>query len=363
MRARDFILLAFVCLLWGANLPLTRWVAEEVPPLFNATLRFAGTALLLLPLLRRRPPQFGRVIAVGLFMGGLQFSLQYVGVSMATASASAIAAQLGLPFTVILSAAILKEALSLRQIAGLALGIGGVVVTAYDPASFGFSTGLLLVVASAFCVSIAMVLMKGLSGVGALELQAWAGLVSLAPAGLASALLERDQWHAFLGAGPPRWIAILYSILLSSILGQALFYGLIRRNPVSVVTPLMLMTPLWAIAIGVMALGERLDGRTLAGAIATLGGVGLIAISIGRQPRVRLDSGEEGLCQKVFRMPRRIVGDFANDSVASLFVEGARLEAVCLEGGRVCSIGTGETLGGGKQSTAVPPSAKSLLDE
>jgi O-acetylserine/cysteine efflux transporter len=295
VSVRDFGLLAVVCLLWGANLPLTRWVAADVPPLFNATLRFAGTALLLLPLLRRRPPQLGRVMAVGLFMGGLQFSLQYVGVSLASASASAIAAQLGLPFTVILSAVVLKERVSPRQAAGLVLGIGGVVMTAYDPASLGFSPGLLLVIASAFCVSVAMVLMKRLSGVGALELQAWAGCVSLLPVGLASALLEHDQWHALGVAGPAKWLGILYSILFSSIVGQALFYGLVRRNEVSLVTPLMLMTPLWAIAIGVLALGETLDARTLAGAAATLAGVGLIAASIGR--RSSLDPLDQ--CRKV----------------------------------------------------------------
>lgn len=282
MKPRDLLLLALVCLLWGANLPLTRWVAADVPPLFTATLRFAGTALFLFPLLRRRPAQPGRVIAVGLFMGGLQFSLQYLGVSMASASASAIAAQLGLPFTLLLSAIFLKERVSFSQLAGVALGIGGVAITAYDPATLGVSPGLILVIASAFCVSVGMVLMKRLKGVGALELQAWAGCVSVVPTALASAVIEHGQWHALVSAGPAKWAGILYSVALSSIAGQAIFYGIVRRNDVSNVTPLMLMTPLWAIAIGVIALGETLDLRTIIGASVTLTGVSLIALSMSR---------------------------------------------------------------------------------
>lgn len=49
----------------------------------------------------------------------------------------------------------------------------------------------------------------------------------------------------------------------------------------------MLMTPLWAIAMGVASLGEMLDARTITGAVATLGGVGLIAVSMGRSDTER----------------------------------------------------------------------------
>ena len=45
------MLLFFICLAWGLNLVLTRWVVTDlqVPPLFFAAVRFAGVALFLIP--------------------------------------------------------------------------------------------------------------------------------------------------------------------------------------------------------------------------------------------------------------------------------------------------------------------------
>ena len=47
MNFRDFLLLFGVCLVWGLNIVLTRWVVADmqVPPLFFAAVRFAGVAL------------------------------------------------------------------------------------------------------------------------------------------------------------------------------------------------------------------------------------------------------------------------------------------------------------------------------
>ncbi len=49
-----------------------------------------------------------------------------------------------------------------------------------------------------------------------------------------------------------------------------------RLNALSLVIQLTLMSPVWAIVIGVVALGETLDGRVLAGAASTLGGLLII---------------------------------------------------------------------------------------
>ena len=44
MSFRDFILLFAVCLVWGLNIVVTRWVVADigVPPIFFAGIRFAG---------------------------------------------------------------------------------------------------------------------------------------------------------------------------------------------------------------------------------------------------------------------------------------------------------------------------------
>ena len=57
MNFRDFALLFAVCLVWGLNIVVTRWVVADagVPPIFFAAVRFAGIALVLAPFLRPLP--------------------------------------------------------------------------------------------------------------------------------------------------------------------------------------------------------------------------------------------------------------------------------------------------------------------
>lgn len=272
MKLRDFALLALACLLWGANLPLTRWITADLPPLFAATLRFAGTALLLAGFLRRLPPQPVRTALVGLCLGGLQFALQYAGVARAPASAVAIVAQLSLPFTVLLSVLVLRDRVTAPRAAGTIAAMIGIGLIVYDPTRLGWSAGLLLTAGSALSLAVGAVLMKRLE-IGAFQLQAWSAVVSVVPVGTASALLEHRQWQALADVGPPRWAALLYSIVFASIVGQAIYYGVVRRNDLSLVMPLTLMTPIWAILIGVTMLGEVLSPRAVTGAAITFAGL------------------------------------------------------------------------------------------
>ncbi|HBH90933.1 MAG TPA: EamA/RhaT family transporter, partial [Hyphomonadaceae bacterium] len=59
MPIRDFGLLFLVCMVWGLNVIVTRWVFlnSDVQPVFYAALRFGLIALVLLPILFRRVPK------------------------------------------------------------------------------------------------------------------------------------------------------------------------------------------------------------------------------------------------------------------------------------------------------------------
>ena len=121
MALRDFLLLALVCLFWGLNFVVSKWVIEDTPPLFYAALRFGLIALVLAPWLFPAPRQMGRVIAVGLLMGGLNFAFLFLGLKLSEPSAAAVTVQLGVPFTTILSMIFLGETIGWRRAAGIAL--------------------------------------------------------------------------------------------------------------------------------------------------------------------------------------------------------------------------------------------------
>jgi O-acetylserine/cysteine efflux transporter len=277
VRLADLALLVLCCVVWGINLPLTRLLVGEIPPVAAAALRFAGIALVLLPLLRTIPKQWGTVLLVGLSIGGLHFALLFLGLASAPASAVAIVGQIGLPMVTILSVIFLKEQVHARRMIGMALAFVGVLVVLWKPGGFTLAAGLLFVVASAFVGSAGSILMKRMEPMPALQLQAWVGVVSIAPLALLSAVTETGQMEAITSAPLWAWAALAFSVLVVSIFGHSVYYQLLKRYDVTLLAPLTLLTPIVAVTTGIVALGEPVSWQLLAGGAITLLGVGLVA--------------------------------------------------------------------------------------
>lgn len=285
MSVRDFGLLTLICLLWGFNLVLTRAVVLDVPPLFYAALRFAVIALVLMPLLLPVPKQWGRVIAVGMCVGALNFVLLFLALQQGTASSVAIAGQLGLPFTTILSMLFLGEKVGWRRGLGMGLAFAGVVLIAYDPRTFGFSLGVILSALCALIGSIGGILMKRMEPLAPLRMQGWIGLVSVPLPLVLTLTLEHGQWAGVAAFGWPAFLlALLFSVFAVSMFGHGQFYSLWQRYDATLLSPLTLMTPVFAVILGVVLLHERFTAQMWVGAAIALFGVGLVAV----RPNLRL---------------------------------------------------------------------------
>src|SRR5689334_10905195 len=130
MKPGDFGLLAAVCLAWALNLVVTRWAVTElsIPPLFFACVRVGLVAIVLSPFLLPAPRQIGRVFLIAMGMAGLQFGLLFTGLSTASASVAAVIGQLGVPFTTILSIAILGEQIGWKRSVGIIMSFLGVMI-------------------------------------------------------------------------------------------------------------------------------------------------------------------------------------------------------------------------------------------
>jgi O-acetylserine/cysteine efflux transporter len=286
LTVRDFLLLALICLIWGLNLVVTRWVvAEGAPPLFYAFLRFALIAALLIPFLMPIPKQWGTVGLVGLCVGGLNFALLFLALKHGTASSVAIAGQLGLPFTTILSMLFLGESVRWRRGLGMTLAFIGVLIIAYKPGAMSLSLGVMLAAGAALAGSIGGVVMKRMAPVPVFQLQAWVALVSLPLVAPLTLAFETDQVASTLALGWGFWLALAFSVLAVSIFGHGMFYRLLQKYEVTLISPLTLMTPVWAVVFGVLALGEPFDAQLALGSGVALAGVGLIAV----RPNIRLD--------------------------------------------------------------------------
>ena len=129
--ARDLGLLVAITLIWGLNLVVSKFGLEELPPLVFSALRFAVVAACTFPFLRVIRGRMGAMVVAALLAGGLNFALLFAGLALAeNVSAVAIASQLTVPFTTLLSVGLLGETVRWRRWSGIALSFTGVLVNA-----------------------------------------------------------------------------------------------------------------------------------------------------------------------------------------------------------------------------------------
>lgn len=280
MTFRDFALLFCVCLVWGLNIVITRWVVADagIAPIFFAAVRFLGIALVLLPFLRPIPKNLGMLFLISMGIGAAHFALLFMGLANAEASAVSVVGQLGVPFSTLMSMAFLGETIGWRRGLGIMMAFAGALLISVDPTSISLSIGLLYVVASALIGSAAGILMKRMPAIPAMQLQAWVGLFSFLPLFVLSALVEPPQWASFAAGGWGVWAATAFAVIGVSIFGHGGFYTLIKKYDISLLSPLTLMTPIWGVVFGIVLLGEQLSLTLVVGAAISLGGVLVIAV-------------------------------------------------------------------------------------
>ena len=269
----------FMGFLWGIQVAAVKVGAAQLPPLLMVGLRFVLIGALLAPFVRWPNRAELRVIGwIALFMGGLHFGLVYLGISRLDASTAAICFQLGPPFSVLVAWGWLGEKAGGVTLAGLALAFAGVVLLAGGPGEHQDLLGMMLIAVAMLAFAIGTAITRRFGQFRPIELNAWTAILTAPQILLASLVLEHGQLAAMAAADWRAWSAVVYTALSGGMIGFWLWYWLLARYPVAQVVPFTLLAPLFAVAAGMLALGERPGPSLWIGGALTLSGVALIQL-------------------------------------------------------------------------------------
>ncbi len=275
----DLLLALLVNVAWALNFLVGKAGVEYFTPLLFSTLRFAVLLLLLLPWLRWQSGKMRQILQISIVLGVLHFSMIFIGLDASgDISSVAIAAQLYVPFSALLAVVWLGERLDRWRVAGIASAFAGVMVIGFDPTVFAHLDALAWIIGAAIAMAVATILMRRLSGVSALTLQAWVGAVATPSQLLMSLLLEQGQMEALRTADGFYFALPIYSAIGASLVGHGVLYYLLTRYPVSLITPLLLLSPVLAVLLGVLFWGDQPTWKLLLGGSMTLAGVAIVTL-------------------------------------------------------------------------------------
>lgn len=294
---RDSTLAIFVMVIWGYNFVVAKTGLAELPPIFMMGLRFALSALLLVPFVTMPRGRMKEVAALSVTLGAAHFSMMFTGLKTVDASTAAIAVQLQVPFSALLATVLLADPPGWRRTAGMVVAFGGVVLIAGEPRFEGTLWALGLVIGAAFVWAVGNVQVKKMGGIDEMALLAWMSVMAAPQLFLISFLLEDGQIAAAQAATWRGWGAVAYQAVAVVAISYGIWYRLLARHSVSAAVPYTLLVPFFGVACAVIFLGESLTPTIIAGGLITIAGVAIIILRrphlADPMPDAELDSPDE----------------------------------------------------------------------
>ena len=280
MVASDVARLLVLAGLWGGSFVFIRVAVSALGPLWLAFSRPALAFVVLfglalaqrsLPRLRERWREY---LVVGTVNSALPFALYTFAEQTVNASTAAILNATSPFFGAAIAALWLKEPLTLRQLAGMGLGIGGVVWLVgwhAEPLSAPIVVAMLACLGAALCYGIASVYTKlRMSGVPSTAIALYSQLMAAIVLAPAASLTPLPAAPSLLVA-----VNVLALAVASTAYAYRLYFRLIANiGPARALTVTFLI-PLFGVLWGVTFLGEPLATNMIFGGALILAGTWL----------------------------------------------------------------------------------------
>jgi O-acetylserine/cysteine efflux transporter len=299
MKPRDLALAIVVTLIWGVNFVVIHVGLDSMSPLLFCALRFGVAALPAVFLVGRPQAPWRWIIATGVALGVVKFSLLFAGMAAGLPSGlSALVLQSQVVFTLVFATVLLRDRPGPRRVGGVVLTGAGIVLIATQLGLDRPLGAFLLVVAAGAAWGLANIAMRKASAGNMLNFMVWVSAVATPPLILLTLTFDGPAyvWGALKGLDLVAVGAIAYIAYLSTLVGFGIWGRLIARYGAGTVAPFAALAPVFAILSSALFLHERIHWYDLVGGAAILGGV-LVGALGGRT--VKLDLPDESTAAMV----------------------------------------------------------------
>ena len=285
---KSYTLLLALSVIWGLAFVAIRRADRDLSPVSLTLLRWlivSAAFLVLAPFIGKLKVPFQRTDLPRFLVVALSnvviyhLSLNYAE-SIVSASLAGFLISLGPVFVVLLSRLSLGEKIGRRLVTALLFALAGaLILSAGDTLSFVTLTGPVAVVVTALAYAVYAVLSKPLVGkYGAVPTAIWA---SIAGTAMLLPLLSGSFFADVSRLSTEGWVSVLYLALLSTVIGNTIFYTLVGRKAVSTLSIQLYLIPLVSAIGGVILLGEAITLYLVFGGAALLVAV---ALATGTRP-------------------------------------------------------------------------------
>lgn len=279
-------LLIFCCLFWGFQQILIKTTVDEVPPLWQATLRFAGATVLLgLWCAWRKVPLSGRdgTLWPGLLAGTLfagEFACIYLGLRDTAASRLTVFLYTS-PFVVAVLLPRLVPAEKLRplQWTGLVIAFAA-VAWAFSEGFNGGSTprqlrgdALALAAGVLWGLTTLVIRASALGRASAEKTLFYQVAVTAAVAPLLSLALG-ETWS--LSYSTYAWVSLGLQTVIGAFASYLAWMWMLRYYPATQLSSFTFLTPVFGLLFGVLLLGEALTAQLVMALVAVALGIVLV---------------------------------------------------------------------------------------
>ena len=272
---QTWLLLIFLSVLWGGSFFFVGVALREWPPMTIALVRVALAAALIYPFFRIQGGTLPNSLAgwkpfavMGLLNNIIPFSLIFTGQMWVSSGMASVLNATTPLFTVIVLAGFGDERLIVRRVAGVLIGLLGVVVLRGPGIvqSESQTLGMLLCLGGA--------LSYGFSGLwGRRKFNNVPPLTTTTCQLISSSIIMAviagavDRPWTLPMPGAATWGALIGLAALSTALAYIVFFHILARAGASNVMLVTLLIPVTAILLGVLVLGEPLTVNEVAGAL------------------------------------------------------------------------------------------------